>query len=169
VKIWSVVWKCDLYWIFVWNMLNVWKYVHLCENLIFTGYLCQCLKIWSFMWKFYLHWIFLWNMLNLWKYGYFWSVCSFLKYCVQFLVKQKGEAPTECTSLILVKGDVPTEHASCILVKGDARCGGVSPLYLICKKNTYRLLSTGFSLHQHAAWPLAHIRTRMCAIGHSAG
>jgi hypothetical protein len=71
---WWVVWKCDLYWIFVWNMLNVWKYGHLCEKLNFIGYLCQCLKIWSFVWKFYFRWTFLWNMLNVCKYGCFWSV-----------------------------------------------------------------------------------------------
>jgi hypothetical protein len=40
--------------------------------------------------------------------------------------------PIGHTSRILVKGDVPTERASHILLKGDARCGGVSPFYLIC-------------------------------------
>jgi hypothetical protein len=50
------------------------------------------------------------------------------------------------------------KRASLILAKGDARCRGVSPFYLIWKKNTYCLFFTGFSLHQHAACPLAHIR-----------
>jgi hypothetical protein len=31
VKIWPFKWKFDFHWIFVWNMLNVWKYNHLSE------------------------------------------------------------------------------------------------------------------------------------------
>jgi hypothetical protein len=46
------------------------------------------------------------------------------------------------------------------------RC--ISPLLHMQKKSTHRLFSTGFSLHQHAARPLAHIRARMCANCHSA-
>jgi hypothetical protein len=56
VKIWPSVWKFDFQQIYVWNMLNVWKYDHLCENLTFIGYLCErcsmfenmtiCVKIW---------------------------------------------------------------------------------------------------------------------------
>jgi hypothetical protein len=42
----TFVWKFDFHWIFVWNMLNVWKYGHLCENLAFIWYLC---KIWLFL------------------------------------------------------------------------------------------------------------------------
>jgi hypothetical protein len=48
--------KMYFQWIFVWNMLNVWKYDHLCENLTFIGYLCEmcstfqnmaiCVKMW---------------------------------------------------------------------------------------------------------------------------
>jgi hypothetical protein len=65
----------------------------ICVKIRLSLVICQCLKIWSFVW-FYFHSIFLWNMLNVRKYGYFWSVCSFLKSCVQFLVKcvLSGEA-----------------------------------------------------------------------------
>jgi hypothetical protein len=35
------MWKFDFQLIFVLNMLNVWKYDYLCENLIFIGYLCE--------------------------------------------------------------------------------------------------------------------------------
>jgi hypothetical protein len=41
VKIWPFFWNLDFHLIFVWNMLNVWKYVHLCENLTFIRYLCE--------------------------------------------------------------------------------------------------------------------------------
>jgi hypothetical protein len=41
VKIWPFVWRFDFHWILVWDMLNVWKYGHLCEKLTFTGYLCE--------------------------------------------------------------------------------------------------------------------------------
>jgi hypothetical protein len=41
MKIWTIVWKFDFHWIFLWNMLNVWKYGHLCENLTFIWYLCE--------------------------------------------------------------------------------------------------------------------------------
>jgi hypothetical protein len=87
--------KNNFVWIFVWNMLNVWKFDHLCENLTFIGYLCEiysmcenmviCVKkltsigylcdicsmceIWPFVWKFNFYWIFVWNMLIMWKYG----------------------------------------------------------------------------------------------------
>jgi hypothetical protein len=67
-----------------------------------------------FVWKFCFHFIFVWNMLNMCKYGHFWSVCSFLKSCVQFLVKQKGDAPMEHMSRILEKGDaILHENAPC--------------------------------------------------------
>jgi hypothetical protein len=67
----------------------------------------------------------------------------------------------------MLKGDVPMKLSSHILVKGEVRCGGASPFYLICKKkNTYILFSTGFSLRQHPACPLACIRESMCANGH---
>jgi hypothetical protein len=56
VKIWPLVWKFGFHLIFVWNMLNVWKYGHLCENLTFIEYLCEicsmcenmaiCMQIW---------------------------------------------------------------------------------------------------------------------------
>jgi hypothetical protein len=162
VKIWSVVWKCDLNWIFVWNMLHVWKYDHLCEKLTFIVYLCQCLIIWSFVWKFYFHWIFLWNMLNVWKYGCFWSVCSFLKSCVQFLVKcvLSGEAKGRHTYRThvshLSKGDVPTERVSHILINGDTRCGGTSPFYLICTKKVRPINYSPREcfLRQHTGCPL---------------
>jgi hypothetical protein len=42
----------------------------------------------------------------------------------------------------------------------------VSILLNMHKKNIYRLFATGFSLPQHAACPLAHIRAPMCANGH---
>jgi hypothetical protein len=94
----------------------------------------------------------------------FWrSVCNFLKYCVQFLVKQKGDAPTKRASRILVKGDAPTECASCIFVKGDAHCAGASTFYLICKKmKAYKLFSTGMLLvpTQHAHW-YAYVKVRV--------
>jgi hypothetical protein len=41
VKIWPFVRKFDFHWIFVWNMLNVWKYDNLCATLTFIGYLCE--------------------------------------------------------------------------------------------------------------------------------
>jgi hypothetical protein len=50
VKIWSFEWKFDFHWSFVWNILNLWKYGHLRENLIFIGYLCEIssmCEIWS--------------------------------------------------------------------------------------------------------------------------
>jgi hypothetical protein len=39
VKIWPFVWKFDFHWIFVWNMLNVWKYGHLMSWFCFW---CVC-------------------------------------------------------------------------------------------------------------------------------
>jgi hypothetical protein len=42
VKIW-------LHSIFVWNILNVWKYGHLWKNLTFIGYLCEICSIWDNM------------------------------------------------------------------------------------------------------------------------
>jgi hypothetical protein len=80
VKMWLVLNICVKYAKCVKICPSVWK-------IDFHWYLCQCFKIWSFVWKFYFHWIFLWNMLNVWKYRCLWSVCSFLKSCVQFLVK----------------------------------------------------------------------------------
>jgi hypothetical protein len=80
VKMWLVLNICVKYA----KCVKIWPFVW---KLTFIRYLCQCLKIWSFMWKFYFQWIFMWNMFNVWKYGCFWSVCSFLKSCVQFLMK----------------------------------------------------------------------------------
>jgi hypothetical protein len=80
----------------MWNILNVWEYGHLCENLTFIVYLCEiwsmceniaiCVKIWlslviyvkytqcvrirPFVWKFNFHCIFMWNMINVWKYSH---------------------------------------------------------------------------------------------------
>jgi hypothetical protein len=42
VKIW-------LHSIFVWNILNVWKYGHLWKKLTFIGYLCEICSIWDNM------------------------------------------------------------------------------------------------------------------------
>jgi hypothetical protein len=116
---------CVKIWVSLDICVNVWKYGHLCENFTFIGYfyeicsMCEnmavsevCTVSWSLVFSFW------------------WSVCSFLKSCVQFLVKQKGDAPTEHASRILVKGDVPTERVSRILVKGGTRCAGAPPFLL---------------------------------------
>jgi hypothetical protein len=52
----------------------------------------------------------------------------------QFLMKKKGDTLLVRMFHILVKGDVLMKRASHILINGDARCGGMSPLYFICKK-----------------------------------
>jgi hypothetical protein len=143
-------------------MLNVWKHDHLCENLTFIGYLyeicsmCEnmtiCVKIWL---SFYIR-VKIWLFLN----------------CVQLL-----------KVLCLVSDGHYTESSNCSISNEEKgrhalgtrishlikwRCA--SPFYFIGKKkNTCILFSTEFSLHQHAAWPLAHIRTRMCANDHSSG
>jgi hypothetical protein len=103
-------------------------------------------------------------------------MCSFLKSCVQFLVKcvLSGEAKgrhtyTECASRILVKGDVPTERVSRILVKGDVRCEGASPFYLICTKKVLQIILHGnapCASTQGACWH--GYAKRICANGHPA-
>jgi hypothetical protein len=45
----NLLWKVDVQWIFVWNMLNVWKYHHLCEKLTFIGYLYEISSMWENM------------------------------------------------------------------------------------------------------------------------
>jgi hypothetical protein len=85
---------------------------------------------------------------------------------VCFLVKQKGDTPTELASHILVNGDMSTEHASRILVKGDTRCGGTSPFYLIYKKAIQIILhgNTPCASTWGARW---HGYTKhICANGH---
>jgi hypothetical protein len=69
--------------IIVWNMLNIWKYDHLCENLTSIGYLCEicwmceniiiCVKIWLSL-------VFVWNILNVWKYDHLCKNLSFIGY-----------------------------------------------------------------------------------------
>jgi hypothetical protein len=49
--------NCDSYWIFVWNMLNVWKYSHLCEK-----------------------WLSLDICVNVWKYGHLCGNFTFIGY-----------------------------------------------------------------------------------------
>jgi hypothetical protein len=91
-------------------------------------------------------------------------VCSFLKSCVQFLVKQKGDAHTERKSRILVKGDAPTERASRILVKGDAPKERASPFYLICtRKESIQIILHGYAPcanTQRARWH-AYVKVRV--------
>jgi hypothetical protein len=129
---------CVKNWLSLDIYVNVWKYGHLCGIFTFIGYfyeiwsMCEnmdvsevCAVSWSFVFSFW------------------WSVC--------FLVKQKGDTPTEC--------------ASHILVKGDARCGGVSPFNLICtkKESSTNYSTRECSLRQHVGCPLARIRqTYLC-------
>jgi hypothetical protein len=160
------MWKCDLYWIFVWNMLNVWKYGHLCEKMTFIGYLCHCLKIWSLVWKFYFHWIFLWNILNVWKYGCFWSACSFLKSCVQFLVKcvlsgeAKGRHAYRTHISHLSKGRRAYRTRISHLIKGRRALWRRVSLLLNMhtrKESPIDYSPCECSLRQHAGCPLAQI------------
>jgi hypothetical protein len=53
VKIWPFVWKCDFYWIFVWNMLNVWKYGHLMSWFCFWSVCSFWSLVFSFWWTLY--------------------------------------------------------------------------------------------------------------------
>jgi hypothetical protein len=69
-----------------------------------------CLKIWLFL-----------------------KCVQFLKSCVQFLMDTILN-PVISQFLMKKKGDALSVRASCILLNGDTRCGGVSPLYFICKK-----------------------------------
>jgi hypothetical protein len=152
------------------SCVKMWLVLNICLKY------AKCVKIWPFVLEFDFHWIFMSMFENMvicleillslhicvkyahvWKYGCFWSVCCFLESCVQFLVKQKGDAPTE--------------HVSHILVRGDTHCGGASPFYSICtqKRKPAEYFPRECSLHQHTTWPLAHIRACMCANGHSAG
>jgi hypothetical protein len=87
------VWKFDFHSIFLWNVLNVWKYGNLCENLTFIRYLCEICSMCENMAicvKNEFYWIFVWNMLNVWKYDHlmtwfcFWSVCSFWSVVLSF-------------------------------------------------------------------------------------
>jgi hypothetical protein len=50
VKIWPFVWKFDIQWIFVWNMLNVWKYDHLMSWFYFR---CPVYSFWSLVFSFW--------------------------------------------------------------------------------------------------------------------
>jgi hypothetical protein len=143
---------CVKNWLSLDICVNVWKYGHLFENFTFIRYFCEicsmcenmdvsevCAVFWSLVFSFW------------------WSVC--------FLVKQKGDMPTECVSHILVKGDMLTEHVSRILLKGDACCGGVSPFYLLCTKKESPTYYSPWecSLRQHVGCPLARIRqTYLC-------
>jgi hypothetical protein len=123
---------CVKKWLSLNSCVNAWKYGHLCGNFTFIGYFCEICSMCENMYVFEVcavSWCFVFN--------FWWSVC--------FLVKQKGDTPTEFASLILLNGDMSTERASHILVKGDTRCGGTSPFYLIYKK-PYRLFSTGMLL-----------------------
>jgi hypothetical protein len=49
LKIWQFLWKCDSYLIFVWNMLNVWKYDHL-MSLFCLWSMCS---FWSLVFSFW--------------------------------------------------------------------------------------------------------------------
>jgi hypothetical protein len=85
----------------------------------------------------------------------------------QFLMKKMGDV----FSVLCVSHLSKRRHAyeMCVthLTKWrHALWRRVSPLLNMQKKNTYRLFSTGFSLRQHAACPLAHRRESMCANGH---
>jgi hypothetical protein len=144
---------CVKIWLSLDVCVNVWKYGHLCGNFTFIGYLCEissmcenmtvsevCAVSWSLVFSFW------------------WSVCSFLKSCVQFLVKQKGDAPTERTSRILVKGDAP---------KGRA-----SPFYLIStRKESIQIILHGYAPcanTQRACWHAyvkVHVPTDTCRAG----
>jgi hypothetical protein len=158
-------------------MLNVWKYGHLCGNLTFIRYLCenaQCVKIWPFVWKF---WLSFDICVKIWL---FLMCVQFLKSCVQFLMdtivnpaiaqflmKKNGDVLSGLCVSHLSKGRRTNEMRVSHLTKGrHVLWRRVSPLLNMQKKNTYRLFSMGFSLCQHAAWPLAHICARMCTNGH---
>jgi hypothetical protein len=157
VKIWSFVWKFDFHWIFMWNMLNVWKYDHLCENLTFIWYLCENMAISEVC--------AVSEVLCLVSDGHYTESgnCSISD-------EEKGRHALGTHVSHLSKGRCANETRVSHLNKW--RCTlwrHVSPLLYMQKKNTYKLFSTGFSLHQHAEWPLAHIRSCMSANGHSTG
>jgi hypothetical protein len=122
VKIWLFVLKFDFQWIFVWNMLIVWKYYHLRKKLTFIGYLCEicsmfenmaiCVKMWILLdiCVKYAQCVKIWPLDVL---VLFLKCVLFLKSCVQFLmdtilnlaivqflIKKKGDAPTKCVSRI---------------------------------------------------------------------
>jgi hypothetical protein len=144
VKIWPFVWKFDFHWIFMWNMLNVWKYDHLCEILTFIWYLCENIAVSE--------------------------VCTVSEILCSFSDGHYTEFGT-CSISDVEKGRHDLDMRVSYLIK--RRCVlwmRVSPLlHMQKKKNTYRLFATGFSSNQHAAWPLAHIRAHMCANGHFTG
>jgi hypothetical protein len=115
----------------------------------------QCVKIWPFVCKI----------------GLSFDICVkiwlFLKSCVQFLM---DTILNLAIAQFLMKKNRDALLVLCVSHLNKQRrelwrC--IFPLLHMQKKNTYRLFSTRFSLHQHATRPLAHIRGCMCANGHS--
>jgi hypothetical protein len=113
----------------VWNILNVWKYGHLSENLTFIGHLCEI----SSMCK---------------KYGHFDALCFvsdgnywiWLVFCLWW--KNKGDTRYGCVSHIWSKGRCTlSRHVSHLKQIQDARYEGVSPFYFPKQKdNQHKLL-----------------------------
>jgi hypothetical protein len=111
---------CVKIWLSLDICVNIWKYGHLCGNFTFIRYFCERCSMCENMAIFEVCAV-SWSLV----FSFWWSVC--------FLVREKGDTPTECVSRILVKGDMPTECASRILVKWDTRCGGASLFYFTVK------------------------------------
>jgi hypothetical protein len=126
VKIWPFVLKFYFQWVFAWNMLNVWKYGHLCENLTFMRYLCEicsicenmviCLKIWLSLnicvkyaqcvkvWPFDVLVLFLMPCMQFLKPSVLFLMDTILNLSIgQFLMKKNGDTLLLRVSLILRK------------------------------------------------------------------
>jgi hypothetical protein len=149
VKIWPFVWKFDIHWIFMWNMLNVWKYGHLCENLTFIEYLCEICSMCD-------------NVV-IWCLG---SISDALCAVSEALCsvsdrhytesgncsvsdEEKGRcALTSCVSHLRKKGDASIKCAFRNSGKGRRALWGAAPFYLIAlKNNANRLFSMPCFMH----------------------
>jgi hypothetical protein len=167
---------------FVWNMLNAWKYDHLCEKFEFQWYLCKicsmcenktiCVKMWLLL-DICMKYaqcvkIYPFDVLVL-----FLKCVQFLKYCVQFL-------RDTILNLIIVqflmkkKGDAHYEGASVspMSIKGrHVLWVHISLLPNSTKKVVNRIFSIRYSLRQAATVPIATntLHIRICVNGHLAG
>jgi hypothetical protein len=108
----------------------------ICVKILLSFYIC--VKIWLFL-----------------------KCVQFLKSCLQFLMDTILN-PAIAQFLMKKKGDATMKRVSRILINGGARCGGVSPLYFICKKYLQIILHGILLAPTHSMTFGTHTRTYVC-------
>jgi hypothetical protein len=125
--------KLDFHWIFVWNMINVWKYGHLCEKLTFIGYLCEiCSKC---------------DNMAIWCLGSISHALCAVSEALYLASEEKGEAPMK--------------RVSCISGKVRRALWGCVSILLNCTKKEWQQIILHTMLHGPACGMAFWTRARV--------